>query len=95
MEQRRIHRDPRIKIKGKCLSRKITYNVEDILSLLQTSSLLFNEQALAIDPDEVSRLNEMVCSPSGKIMKFHGVIHVKFMPDGIVVGRFDLDEEDE
>ena len=95
MQFRSMVKDPRVGVKGRSKSRDISYNIEDILSLLHSHNLFFNESAIPIDPNDVARLEEIMCDTKGKIMKFHGVIHIKFMPDGIVVGRFDLDEEDE
>lgn len=95
MQFRSMVKDPRVRVKGKSMSRNISHNIEDILSLLHSHNLFFNENAIPIDPADVARLEEIMCDTKGKVMRFRGVIHVKFMPDGIVVGRFDLDEEDE
>lgn len=85
--------DPRIIIIGKSPSRKVADNVDRVALLIAHHSLMFNDQFIAMDSKRAEALNDIMVDTRGKMMSLHGTIHLKFMPDGTIIGRFDIDED--
>lgn len=86
--------EPKIIVKGKSPSRKISDNLTVILGLIQQDLLVFGDQFIALDCHNAESVNDMVCHTDGKVMVIHGTIHIKLLSNGQIVGRFDPDKEE-